>query len=129
MKFARYVFLIGGIYGLLALVPNYFLENKNGLDFPPAINHPEYYYGFIGVATAWQVLFIIMSRDPSRYKMVMLPAIMEKASFGIAAIVLFLLKRLTLFMLTFGCIDLLLGLLFLIAYFKTPDEYANKKAN
>jgi hypothetical protein len=40
--------------GLLALLPQYFLEAGNGLDFPPAINHPEYYFGFIGVAVVWQ---------------------------------------------------------------------------
>ena len=53
MRFARYSFLIAGIYGLLSLSPMYFLEAKNGRDFPPAITHPEYYYGFMGVALAW----------------------------------------------------------------------------
>lgn len=57
MKFAKWVYRIAGIYGLLILTPQYFLETKNGIDFPPAINHPEYYYGFIGVALAWQVAF------------------------------------------------------------------------
>ena len=30
MKFAKYTFLIAGIYGLIVLVPQYFLENKIG---------------------------------------------------------------------------------------------------
>jgi hypothetical protein len=50
MKFSKIVFYAAGVCGLLVLVPQYFLEEKNGRDFPPAINHPEYYYGFIGVA-------------------------------------------------------------------------------
>jgi hypothetical protein len=49
MKFAKLVFTIAGVYGILVILPQYFLEAKNGRDFPPPINHPEYYYGFIGV--------------------------------------------------------------------------------
>ena len=30
MKFARLVFLIAGIYGLIVLLPQYFLEGKTG---------------------------------------------------------------------------------------------------
>lgn len=52
MRFTSRLFLIAGIYGLLVLVPQYFLEEKNGRDYPPAITHPEYYYGFVGVAVA-----------------------------------------------------------------------------
>src|SRR5215510_13436828 len=68
MKFTKVLFFVAGIYGLVALAPQYFLERKNGLDFPPAITHPEYYYGFLGVAIAWQLAFLILSRDPVRYR-------------------------------------------------------------
>src|SRR5690349_1168325 len=122
MKFAQRVFLIAGIYGLLALVPNYFLENKNSQDFPPAITHPEYYYGFIGVAVAWQILFIIMSRDPYRYRPVIIPAIVEKFSFGIAAVILLVLQRVHPLVTFFGSIDMMLGLLFIISYFKLSEQ-------
>jgi hypothetical protein len=119
MRFAKVVFLIAGIYGLVVLAPQYFLEEKSGRDFPPAINHPEYYYGFIGVALAWQVLFLILSRDPLRYRAMMIPSILEKAGFGIAVIVLFLQHRVSPVLLGAGLIDLILGLLFAVAYFKT----------
>ena len=33
MKFAKYTFLIAGIYGLLALLPQYFLEEKKRARF------------------------------------------------------------------------------------------------
>ena len=52
MRFARVVYFIAGIYGLLVLLPQYFLEEKTGRDFPPAITHPEFFYGFIAVAVA-----------------------------------------------------------------------------
>lgn len=54
MKFAKLVFLVAGIYGLIVVLPQYFLESKVGVDSPPPITHPEFYYGFIGVTAAWQ---------------------------------------------------------------------------
>jgi hypothetical protein len=122
MNFARRVFLIAGIYGLIVLLPQYFLEEKNGRDFPPAITHPEYYYGFVGVAVAWQIAFLILSRDPERYRPMMVPAIVEKATFGVATIVLFLLGRLSLTLLGAGLIDLLLGVLFVVSYVRTAPS-------
>lgn len=124
MKFARYSFLIAGIYGLIALAPQYFMEAKNGRDFPPAITHPEYYYGFIGVALAWQIVFLIISRDPARYRPVMLAAMFEKFSFAIAAVVLFLQNRLHAMMLGAGMLDLILGVLFVISFLKTKENRA-----
>jgi drug/metabolite transporter (DMT)-like permease len=123
MKFARYTFLIAGIYGLIALAPQYFLEAKNGQDFPPAITHPEYYYGFIGVALAWQIVFLMISQNPARYRPLMLvAAVFEKFPFTVAAIVLFLQGRLHLMMLGAGLVDGVLGVLFIIAFLKTGDE-------
>ena len=121
MKFARRVFLIAGVYGLIALAPQYFLEERTGRDFPPPITHPEYYYGFVGVALAWQIVFLILSRNPSRYRAMMIPAVLEKASFGIPAVVLFLQGRLSGMMLAAGIVDLILGALFAAAYFKTAE--------
>jgi len=51
------VLTLAGIYGLVVLLPLYFLEHRLGQDQPPAITHPEFYCGFVGVATAWQVAF------------------------------------------------------------------------
>ena len=119
MKFARWVFLLAGIYGLLVVLPQFFLEGQVGRDYPPPITHPEYFYGFVGVALAWQFAFLIISRDPVRYRPIMLAGILEKASFGFATIVLCLEERLALPMLVFGLIDLVLGALFFVAWVKT----------
>ena len=118
MKFAKLTFLIAGIYGLLVLLPLYFLERQTGREYPPPITHPEYYYGFAGVAVAWQLAFIVMSRDPVRYRPLMLVGIVEKAVFFIPAIVLYLQHRLSTSMLVGGCLDGFLGVLFLISYLK-----------
>jgi hypothetical protein len=51
------------IYWLVVLLPMYFLEGRIGLDSPPPITHPEYYYGFVGVAVAWQAALLVIARD------------------------------------------------------------------
>lgn len=122
MKFARLVFLIAGIYGLIVLLPMYFLEEKTGRDFPPQITHPEYYYGFIGVAVAWQIVFLILSRDPVRYRPMMIPAVVEKATFGIAVVLLFLNDRVSSVTLAVALVDSALGVLFILAYLKTRES-------
>jgi hypothetical protein len=121
MRFAKIVFLIAGTYGLIALLPLYFMEQQTGQDYPPPITHPEYYYGFIGVAVAWQLVFLIMSRDPVRYRAIMIPAIVEKVSFGIPVAILYSQHRISSFMFGAGMVDSLLGVLFLVAYLKTAN--------
>ena len=88
-RFARWVFLVAGVYGVLVVLPQYSLEARIARDFPPPITHPEYFYGFIGVALAWQVAFLLISRDVQRYRLMMLPAILEKVTFGVAAVLLY----------------------------------------
>jgi hypothetical protein len=116
MTFAKRVFLLAGIYGLLVLTPQYFLEAKLGRDYPPPITHPEQYYGFIGVALAWQLLFLLISRDPERYRLAMLPAVVEKFTFGVAVWVLYLQHRVPTVVLGVGSVDLVLGTLFIVAF-------------
>jgi hypothetical protein len=122
VKPIRWLFWLAGIYGLLVLPPNYLLEKRLGVDFPPPITHPEYFYGFLGVAIAWQVAFLLIGSDPVRYRLLMIPAVIEKFSFAAAAIVLLVQNRIPGLTFAFGMIDLLLGLLFVAAYFATPRQ-------
>jgi hypothetical protein len=119
MKFARVVFLVAGVYGLLVLVPQFFLEARIGHDTPPPITHPEFFYGFICVAVAWQVLFLVLSRDPVRYRPMMIPAMLEKIGFPIAVVVLYLQGRLAPMIFAPAGADLLLFVLFVLSYRKT----------
>lgn len=124
MRFARIVFFIAGTYGLLILAPIYFMEGKIGRDTPPAITHPEYFYGFLGAGLAWQVLFLVVSRDPIRYRAMILPSVLEKVSYGVALVVLFSQHRLPLSVLAVGSVDWLFAFLFVAAYFKTRPARA-----
>jgi hypothetical protein len=117
--FARRVFSAAGVVGLLMLVPQYFLEKRVGIDNPPAITHPEFFYGFVGVAVAWQVAFLIIGRDPIRFRPLMLAAMLEKATFVIAVGWLFAAGRTSAIVAGCAGLDLIWGLLFAVAYART----------
>ena len=53
MKFAKIVFWVAGIWGVLILTPLYFIFDMIGRKDPPPITHPAFYYGFVGAALAW----------------------------------------------------------------------------
>jgi hypothetical protein len=116
MKFARLVFFGAGVYGLLVLVPQYFLEGTVGADNPAGLTHPEFFYGFLGVAIAWQIAFLILATDPVRYRMMIVPSIIEKISFAVAAAVLFIQGRVPGMIFGAGMIDLVLAILFIVAW-------------
>lgn len=80
------------MYGILVTAPMYFFEAQMNVDFPPAITHPEYYYGFLGVTLAWQILFLIVAKDPVRYRTIILPAVVEKLDYD-AAVFFYFFKR------------------------------------
>ena len=119
MKFAKIVFWIAAIWGVLILTPLYFMFDLIGRQDPPAITHPGFYYGFVSVGLAFQVAFIVIARDPVRMRPMMIPSVLEKFSYGITFVVLYLQHRLTPGDLVLGCIDLLFGALFVAAHVKT----------
>ena len=126
MLFARRVFLTAAVYGVLVLAPQYFMEAKVGRDFPPPITHPEHFYGFNGVALAWQVLFVVVALDPIRYRPVMPVAVLEKLAFGVAAVVLFTQGRIHVAVLGAGLVDLVLATLFITAFRLTPAHVSTR---
>lgn len=118
-RFARVTFAAAGIYGLLVMAPQYWLEDRIARDNPPAITHVEYFYGFVGVVIAWQLVFLLIARRPVQYRAIMPVAVVEKLAFGVPAIVLYAEHRLAAMVLGFGVIDLLLAVLFTTAYLLT----------
>jgi hypothetical protein len=122
MVFARRVFRIAGVYGLLAILPMYFLEDRIGRDQPPAVTHPEFFYGFLGVTLAWQVAFLVIASDPVRFRPLMIPAVVEKATFVIAVLLLYRSGRVASATLVLGLIDMTLGILFGISFLRTATS-------
>jgi predicted Na+-dependent transporter len=122
MKFSRIVFLIGGIYGLLVVTPQYFMESRVGRTSPPPVTHPEYFYGFVGAVVVWHILFLVISRDPARYRAMMPVAALEKLAFGAPILVLYAQGRAALPLVGAAVIDLILGALFLLSFWKTAER-------
>jgi hypothetical protein len=122
MRFAKIVFRIAGIWGVLIITPLYFMFDLIGRKDPPPITHPGFFYGFVGVALAWQIAFFCIATDPPRYRLLMIPSVLEKVGYGAAVVTLVLQGHMHGSDLVFAGTDLLLGVLFVIAYFKTPSR-------
>lgn len=124
MRFAKVVFWVAGIWGVLVITPLYFLFDAIGRMDPPPITHPGFFYGFAGLALAWQIAFCFIATDSARFRPLMIPSIVEKFVYGASIATLVLQNRTRSSDLTFGGTDILLGILFVIAYYKTPSRIA-----
>jgi len=124
MKFAKVVFWVAGIWGLLVITPLYFMFNLIGQNDPPPINHPGFYYGFVGCALAWQMAFLFIGANPNRLRPMMIPSMVEKFTFAPAVVVLVMQGRMHHIDLIFAATDFTLGALFVAAYLKTRNEVA-----
>jgi hypothetical protein len=122
MKFAKIVFRVAAIWGVLIITPLYFMFDLIGRQDPPSITHPAFFYGFVGLALAWQIAFFFIASDPVRYRPLMIPSMFEKFSYAGAVVVLVLQARTRPSDLLFAGTDFVLGVLFVITYFKTPTR-------
>jgi len=122
MRFAKVVFWVAGIWGVLVITPLYFLFDVIGRQDPPAITHPGFYYGFAGCALAWQIAFLFIAREPVRLRPMMIPSVMEKFTFGVAVVALVMQGRMHSGDLVFAATDLTLGVLFVAAFTKTGEK-------
>jgi hypothetical protein len=116
MKFAKIVFTVAGIWGVVLLAPLYFMLDLIGRQDPPPITHPAFFYGFAGLGLAWQVAFFIIARDPLRFRPIMIPSILEKIGYGGAVVVLYAQGRMHGQDLAFGLIDLMFAVLFAVSF-------------
>jgi hypothetical protein len=116
VRLSRLVFRAAGIWGVLVLAPQYFAEKIGGPWFPAHLTNPEYFYGFAGVALAWQAAFLVIGSDPARYRGLMPAAVLEKFSFGVAVVALAAYGRVTTTVVGFGLLDLLMGMAFAVCY-------------
>jgi hypothetical protein len=115
------LFQVAAVYGIIVLLPLYFTADKMGRDYPPAITHVEFLYGFTGVALAWQVMFFIIAHDPQRYRLAIVPGILEKLGWGAAVSLMFLQDRVPGTLMIFGGIDLALAASFTWAFWVTRE--------
>lgn len=116
--FAKRVFTLAGIYGLAVMTPMLFLEPAMIAAGTP-LSHPESYYGFVGVTLTFQLIFLMIGRDPARFRPIMPICVLEKVSFGAAVWPLFLMGRTPGVATIFATIDLMIGTLFVLSWVRT----------
>jgi hypothetical protein len=115
MKTVRWIFLIAGIYGVLALIPVIFAEL-----YGPVVAAPEFYYGFAFLAFVFQLIFFAIARDPVRLRGLIPICILEKLAFFGPGVALYATGRLQMGGPFIGAlIDGVLMLLFIFAWFKS----------
>jgi hypothetical protein len=122
MRFARYVFIGAGVWGVIVLTPLFVLVDLSGKHWPPPSSYPHFFYGFLAIAMAWQVAFLIIGSDPLRFRPLMIAGILEKVGFVIITAVLYVRARITAADASVAVPDALLGILFVAAYLKTPQS-------
>ena len=113
------IFTIAGIYGLIVLLPLYFGEHAL-MAMGQVLTKPEYYYGFIGAAASFQLVYLMIGRDPVRFRPLMPLTLVAKLSLTIPVAILFLSGRVDLVTMIMAMIDALIGLAFLWAWRVTP---------
>jgi uncharacterized membrane protein YuzA (DUF378 family) len=118
MQFAKWVFRLAGIYGIVTVAPLYLLEGSIARATRP-ISHPEYFYGFVGLCVVWQIMFLLISRDPSRWRPAMPVALLEKLSFSLPVFALYAAGRVDSSVTVFAAVDLVWAALFATAYLRS----------
>ena len=103
---------------MIEVVPLYFYEATLGRTQPPPITHPDFYYGFVGIALAWQIAFLIIARDPLRYLSLMPAVSLEKALYPAAVFVLYAQGRVAAQMLGGASLDVVWLVLFVTVWLK-----------
>lgn len=118
VTFATWVFRLAAVYGLIVMTPMLFLEPAMTAAGQP-LSHPESYYGFVGVVLVFQLVFLVISGDPARFRPIMPLAVLEKLCFAAAVYPLFLMGRTPGVVVVFATIDLILGALFALSWVRT----------
>ena len=120
MTLARVVFSAAGVWGIVVLTPLYFLVDLTGRPYAAPVDYPHFFYGFLSIAMAWQVAFLVIGSSPARFRPLMIPAIIEKLGYVMGVAVLYNQGRLSVAEATTAGPDLVLGVLFLVAFVMTP---------
>jgi hypothetical protein len=124
MKFARRVFIFAGVWGIAVLTPLYALFDISGRAYAPPTDYPHFFYGFLSVAMAWQIAFLVIGSDPARFRLLMIPSVVEKLGYVVTLIVLYSQGRIPATDAAAAVPDGLLGVLFVAAFVVTSRATA-----
>ena len=119
MRFAKFTFVGAGIWGITVLTPLYWLFDITGRSYSSPTDYPHFFYGFLSVAMAWQIAFLVIGSNPARYRPLMIPGVLEKLGHVGGVAVLYGKARISVADAQAAIPDLLLAILFMIAFAKT----------
>jgi hypothetical protein len=119
MRFAKWVFILAAVWGVLTVPPLYFAEPMMEARYGPLF-YPEWWYGMLTIILVFQLLYFLIGRDPVRLRPVMPVAILGKLGFASTLWTLYALGRTPLQVTLSGSPDLIWVVFFLIAYRRTP---------
>jgi hypothetical protein len=74
---------------------------------------------FVGLALLWQIVFVLVAKGPLRYRPIMPIAILEKLVYSVPVLILYSLGKASASILGPALVDPVLGVLFVIAYWRT----------
>ena len=119
MRLARIIFIGAGIWGIAVLTPLYWLVDISGRHYAAPNDYPQFFYGFIAVAIAWQIAFLIIGSNPARFRLLMIPAAIEKLGYVSTLILMYGRSRVSAIDVQPAIPDGLIGLLFIVAFWAT----------
>jgi hypothetical protein len=119
VKFAKYVFISAGVWGIAVLTPFYWLVDVTGRRYTAPTEYPHFFYGFFAITMAWQFAFLVIGSNPVRFRPLMVPSMFEKFSYVVTLVVLYNHARISAADFQAAIPDLILGILFVIAFVKT----------
>jgi hypothetical protein len=126
VRFAKFVFVGAGVWGIAVLTPFYWLVDVTGRRYAPPTEYPHFFYGFFAITMAWQFAFLVIGSNPIRFRPLMVPSMFEKFSYVVTLVVLYNQARISAADFQAAIPDLLLGSLFLAAFVKTRVSASQK---
>ena len=109
-RFTRRVMIGAAIYGFIGAATLYLTDAPDP--------HRLLYFAFAGIALVFQGVFLVIARDPRRFAPLLPLCVFEKVSFGIPALAFAARGQAEASMALGGAVDLLLAVLFVIAWRK-----------
>ena len=122
MRFAKVVFIAAGVWGIVVLTPLYFLIDISGRQYAAPTTYPQFVYGFLSVAMAWQIAFLMIGTSPVRFRPLMIASMVEKFGHVMTVAVVYAQARISTRDAMAAGPDLLLGALFIAAFAKTSTS-------
>lgn len=122
MRFARFVFVIAGLWGIAVLTPFYWLVDITGRHYHAPTDYSQFFWGFFSITLTWQIAFLLIGSNPARFRPLMPVAVLEKLGFILTVVSLYTRGRITAVDATAAIPDAVLGALFVAAFAATSSK-------